>query len=57
MKKKGSAANSEVQIIDFTLMDFSYLVILLSSNVLVVFDCRKLLVGGSVRQVRFLSKT
>ena len=56
LKKKGSATNSDVQIVDFTLMDFKYLVILLSSSVLVMFDCDKLLIGGSVRQVRFLNK-
>ena len=56
LKKKGST-NSDVQILDFTLMDFKYLVILLSSNALIVFDCHKLLVRGNERNVRFLSKT
>ena len=58
IQKKGGASNSEVQILDFTLLDFSFLVILLNTSELVVFDCHKVLIGGSgsVRQVRYLNK-
>ena len=58
IEKKGGSSNSEVSILDFTLLDFSYLVILLNTGELVVFDCNKVLIGGSgsVRQVRYLNK-
>ena len=56
IKKKAGAVNSDITIVDFTLMDFHFLVVLLNTGDLVVFDCHKVLNGGSVRQVRYLNK-
>ena len=47
-----------MQILDFTLLNFTLLVVLLNTGELVVFDCQQVLQGGSgsVRQVRYLDK-
>ena len=55
---KGGSSSSSVQILDFTLLNFSLLVVLLNTSDLVVFDCQQVLAGGSgsVGQVRYLDK-
>lgn len=53
--KREAAGVDHSVISDFTLLDFQYLVVLMTQGRVVVFDC-SLVLEGSARQVRYVNK-